>query len=103
MKPSAISEVWLLILFTEKKITFIYYIFLMMIIQLHWKGWYIFGLTFNVWEWGDCKSHGSAVVMVWFHTPSSLRDKILVFISTLPMDFSHHLACKNTKTELFIP
>jgi hypothetical protein len=49
----------------------------------------------------DCKS-GTAVVMVWFHTPSASRDKIiLVFVSTLLMDFYHHLACKNTKTELF--
>jgi len=52
-------------------------------------------------EMGDCKSPGTAVVMVWFHTPSSLRKKILVFISTLLMHFYHHLACKNTKTELF--
>jgi len=23
-----------------------------MMIQLHWKGWYIVWLTFIVWEWG---------------------------------------------------
>jgi len=50
---------------------------------------------------GDCIS-GTAVVMVWFHTPPCLRDKTLVFISTLLVDFYHHLACKNTKKLSFL-